>query len=508
MSSHKLSFLINKDEKIIQCKKRAKEIFSTQLNSFTLTQCKTIAANELGFKDWFALYHSIKQKYSHAYLAKFESFLEDLLSFSRDENATDIHFICRKDNVTIKIRRWGDLFIYQPKDCFSYNDIIEFFNYLYSDPTYNKKFISECQFATLNKTIQGEKIKLQIQSIPAYPEGFDIVIQLLFLEKNISSLFQLGYTPEQINQLNDITANKHGSLIISGRTGSFFTSTARGLLKSIHQKNNYKKTIYSLENSPSILDSIHSIDVNASSFPNLHTKKSKYEEPMNVALNNKADVVMLEELRDTETVNILKNSIDKTFLITSVHASSALGIIGRLIDFGMPYHDIASHNFCHGFSYQTPIALVCPHCSHSISDLFEQPIIQNDNIVDINNNIIIKNYSHYLRFFKELQQSYSNVKIRKIKIRHYNGCSHCKNTGAIQQTICSEIIPVDDTIRQFIKNGKIKDLYLYWRSLSDKDINSTNMTGKTFKEHALFKVLDGLIDPLSFVKGCGFETLN
>lgn len=55
---------------------------------------------------------------------------------------------------------------------------------------------------------------------------------------------------------------------------------------------------------------------------------------------------------------------------------------------------------------------------------------------------------------------------------------------------------MDENVLNYIRQDKLEDCKKYYKSLSDKKIDSENMQGKSVVEHAFYKMLQGYLDPL------------
>ena len=87
-----------------------------------------------------------------------------------------------------------------------------------------------------------------------------------------------------------------------------------------------------------------------------------------------------------------------------------------------------------------------------------------------------------------------------IKLRSKSGCEACSYRGIKGRTVCAEVISIDLNMMRWIIAENSIDLMFYWRSLSDKDPASENMTGKTCMEHGFQKMLKGIVCPREIEK--------
>lgn len=485
MSKKDLSYYINKDVSIIKCKKRAKELFNLNKNSEykSLSAYKTIAAIELGFKNWFDLQNSVKQKCLLKFNIKEQeliNFFEDLLKECFNDKATDIHIEAHQPHGKIKIRFNGQLIEYKKEEKFSYDYLSDLSNSILNQ-LFSKHNINLNDFSTGSTfyTINNKQAIIRFQSIPVYPTGFDLILRINHSElyKNFSSLTSLGYSDSHVKQILEITSKKNGCFILAGATGQGATTSLRTIVNQL--QNNANKKISSIENGfeyPKLNKAITQIQCVIPTEYNLD--HSIYEEPIKNAIGNGAEII-LTEVRCRATAKTIKESHKSALFITSVHASSAVNIILRLKDFELNAETIASSDFCQGLASQKLLPVLCPHCSQDVRTI-------NDDL----------DYVEYLESFKN---KYPGSNLDKVKIRNHDGCSHCHH-GIVSRTVCAEIIVIDNNMREFIKDNNLEGLRNYWRGISDNNLLSNNMAGKTIYEHALSKMLLGQIDPLDVLK--------
>ena len=191
------------------------------------------------------------------------------------------------------------------------------------------------------------------------------------------------------------------------------------------------------------------------------------------------DILMIGEIRDHFTGDGLKKATQSGHqVMTTVHASSALGTVERLADFGITPSVMGSPEFINGLIYQKLMPLLCQNCALSFSEVVSS--------------------SHAVTADLELAsrlESVANLEQDQIKIRNPKGCEKCKEMGVVGRTVCAEVISPDFTMLRLFRQQASIEAKAYWRSLSDMDPNSDNMTGKPVLEHALHKMRKGLVSP-------------
>lgn len=400
------------------------------------------------------------------------------------QRVSDIHIERRPNVATIRMRKHGQLMDYTEmgaNDCLALVSVIH--NVLAKNKATTFK-AGDYQSASIHTSVGSSQLMLRYQSLPTYPEGFDVVLRLLPLGDGSDDKFDpldvLGYTPSQVRDLLSIVKKPVGALIIAGTTGSGKSTTLKNLLMMINASRHFRIKVYTIEDPPEYrIPRVSQIPVlrnkDAEKIPGA---RSPFYEPLVATMRADPDILMIGEIRDNYTGDGLKKATQSGHqVLTTVHATSGLGIIERLSDFGIKPSVMGNPEFINGLVYQKLMPVLCTHCSVLFTDHLSSSA---SNLED-----------------RELQARLSRVinnRLEKVRI-HGPGCEHCGNMGVTGRTVCAEIIAPDFQMLKCFRTEKQIEAYSYWRSLSDGDPLSDNMRGKSALEHALVKVYHGLVSP-------------
>ena len=145
---------------------------------------------------------------------------------------------------------------------------------------------------------------------------------------------------------------------------------------------------------------------------------------MRTFLRQDPDIIMVGEIRDTETANMaIRAALTGHLVLSTIHTNSAWGTVSRLIDMGIPSFMIA--DTLNTTVAQRLIRLLCPHCKQEkeISDEL------------------------YPKQFKP----YTQVAV------HYSpyGCDKCYHTGYKGRKAVYEVIPIDHELTTEVKHGNM-----------------------------------------------------
>lgn len=409
---------------------------------------------------------------------------DNIVADALREEVSDIHIERRRNFAQIRMRKHGDLLKYTnigPREC---TDLVAVIHNVLAE---NKAVVfreNDYQSASVNASVNAVELKLRYQSLPVYPGGFDVVLRVLQVggdDESYVELDRLGYSASQVKSLVDIARRPVGAMIIAGTTGSGKSTTLKNLLMWINASRGYRCKIYTIEDPPEYKiprvsqipvlvnkDKLKEAGVNA---------LSPFYEPLTATMRGDPDILMIGEIRDHFTGDGLKKATQSGHqVLTTVHAASALGIIERLSDFNITPNVLGSPDFLNGLIYQKLIPVVCPECSVMLSEVLISSAVKREDLEMTNR-------------LESVMPDISKVRLRG------KGCANCQNMQIIRRTVCSEVIVPDFQMLKYFRTQKSIEAYEYWRSLSDGDPNSDNMTGKTVLEHALTKIRDGWCSP-------------
>ena len=406
--------------------------------------------------------------------------------------ASDVHIEKRRQLATIKMRRNGRLLNYSdmaPEIAGNlcsvvYNVLGENRDVMYSE--------NEFQQCAINRVIGGDEVKLRYQSLPTYPEGgFDVVLRVLPIGRDdkMVPLLNLGYTKWHCNALDMATSKPVGALVIAGTTGSGKSTTLKNLLMQINEVRNFQAKIYTVEDPPEYrIPNVSQIPVIRRKGDD-YTKKSPFEAPITACMRADPDVLMIGEVRDRVTGDLLKKAVQSGHqCLTTVHAASGLAICERFADFEVQRSVLGSTEFFACMAYQRLVPILCPRCCLDFEDLVASSAATEYQV------------AAYQRVMQVCDPAMDILKTRG------PGCEHCGKQGVVGRTVCAEIVVPDLELLEYFRNDDALGAFKYWRSTSDKDLRSENMQGKTSLEHALQKMLKGIVDPFDIEDSYGLLT--
>ena len=429
--------------------------------------------------------------------SEYQKFFYEMIGDAVAETVSDVHIERRKDQAIIRMRKHGELSDYAE---ISASYAMGLASVIYTVIASEKDITFDpdgYQSAAVNLWARDIEVKLRYQSVPVYPNGFDVIMRVLPLGKgdedeSVVPLQELGYSSQQVKMLLSVTSRPVGALVIAGTTGSGKSTTLKNLLMILNPARGYKHKIYTVEDPPEYkIPKVSQIPVVRLKSED-YTKKSPFEDPLTAAMRADPDLLVIGEVRDKFTADGLKKATQSGHqVMTTIHTPSALGIVERLADYQISYNVLGAPEFLMGLCYQKLVLELCPHCcldfteklNSSLSSDLDLELAQRiDRVLATNG----KTLTHY-----------------PIKIKNEEGCEKCEGLGVKGRTVCAEIITPTFEMLECFKNQDNLGAYKVWRSLSDNDFESEDMEGKTVLEHAIHKMINGTVSPYALEDAFG-----
>ncbi len=356
------------------------------------------------------------------------------------QRASDIHIEPMVDHVRVRYRIDGVL-----------RDILEIPKENQNAVTVRIKIMSRLDITSIHVPqdgrfklkVTGKEVDFRVSVLPI-TFGHKIVMRILDKESLSIGLGGLGFTEKHVKIMEEAIKKPFGMMLVTGPTGSGKSTTLYSMINTL---NTVDRNIVTVEDPVEYLvDGLTLIHTNAEI-------GLTFAEGLRAILRQSPDVVMIGEIRDNETADIsIKASLTGQLVLSTLHTNDAAGALTRLIDMGVEPFLVASSLIL--VSAQRLCRRICEQC--------KQP-------VDIPKEVL-----------KELDYRF------KPGVIFYagRGCKSCLKTGYRGRLGITEVLEIDDTVRDMLLNGKSSgDIKKYARDKKGME---------TLWEDAMEKCVNGL----------------
>lgn len=289
-------------------------IFENFFNKTAEIHCR----NEEEVKQLINLLAISKNNYNN----KLEKLLDSIIINAYNMNVSDIHFDVNDKKVFLIYRIDGNLKKIMNIDIEIYKQLLTKIKILSNlDITINL-YPQDGHYKFLKNKID---IDVRVSTIPTI-DGERLVLRLLAENVKIFKLDQLGFSEKQYM---DIVSSIYGGGIIflTGPTGSGKTTTLYAMLEFLRK---FNKNIMTIEDPVERkIEGITQIPLNMMSYSTI----------LKSIIRQDPDIIMVGEIRDIETANLVIRMAQTGHLIlTTIHTKDSLGVISRLENMGIPKH--------------------------------------------------------------------------------------------------------------------------------------------------------------------------
>jgi len=257
-------------------------------------------------------------------------------------------------------------------------------------------------------------LDLRVSSMPT-SHGESIVMRILDGESLRIGLGELGFMDDDRAVFERLIAQPDGIVLVTGPTGSGKTTTLYSCLHAINQP--HRKIITVEDPVEYQLSGVNQVPVRSE-------VGMTFAAALRAMLRQAPNIVMLGEIRDTETAEIaIHASLTGHMVFSTLHTNDAPGAITRLIDIGVKPFLVATS--LRGVLAQRLVRKICPDCAQA-----------------------------YMPSAAELSLlGIGEEEARGASFRRGTGCSKCHHSGYYGRMGIFELLLIDETIQQLVHAG-------------------------------------------------------
>ena len=260
----------------------------------------------------------------------------------------------------------------------------------------------------------GRDIDVRVSTIPTI-YGEKVVMRILDSAAINHNLDQLGFELELLDEFKTILTQPYGIIVVTGPTGSGKSTT---LYSALNYLKDPRKNITTVEDPVEYrLGGINQIQVK----PEIELD---FATSLRAILRQDPDIILIGEIRDTETVRIaIKASLTGHLVLSTFHTNDAPSAISRFIYMGVePYLLASTLNL---IIAQRLVRKICERC--------KEPITLAEEVL------------------KRLKIDPEQAK--EVVFYHGRGCKACGGTGYYGRLPIFEFLVMDDDMREKLVSG-------------------------------------------------------
>lgn len=268
------------------------------------------------------------------------------------------------------------------------------------------------QDGRFKQRIRGKEYDFRVSTVPTM-YGESVVLRLLKRDEVELDFEPLGFSPEQAESMRDILARPHGILLVTGPTGSGKSTTLYAALRHLNQP---ERMIITVEDP---------VEYNIPGVNQMQVKPQiglTFANALRSIVRQDPDVIMIGEMRDSETAQIaVQSALTGHLVLSTLHTNDAAGSIMRLLDMGIPDYLLTSA--VNAIQAQRLVRNLCLDC--------REPYRPIDEVVD----------RWQLQRFGDPAA---------MTLHRAIGCAACGGTGYTGRSAILEIMLMSETIRQLV----------------------------------------------------------
>jgi type IV pilus assembly protein PilB len=264
---------------------------------------------------------------------------------------------------------------------------------------------------SLNAASAGRMLDIRVAVLPTV-EGECCVMRLIDKSKKPPTLESIGLNDEMRLDLEEIIHKPYGAVLVTGPTGSGKSTTLYAGIGLIASPD---INVITVEDPVEYrMDGINQVPVNPK-------RGMTFAGALRSILRQDPDIIMIGEIRDTETAEIaVEAALTGHQVLSTMHCNDAPGAIARLDDMGIAPFLISSSVIL--ACAQRLMRRICSHCKEPVT--------------------------YPSKMYTDLNIDPSIVD--GVTLFRGRGCERCKNSGYAGRLAIIEAMSISDEIRKLI----------------------------------------------------------
>ena len=280
------------------------------------------------------------------------------------------------------------------------------------------------------------------------------VLRILPKSASLLDLSELGFLPNTLERYQQMLKHPFGMILFGGPTGAGKTTT---LYASINKLNRMNRNIMTIEDPVEYhLSGINQFQVNPKA-------DVRFDNSLRAFMRLDPDVILVGEIRDTETAKIaIQAALTGHLVFSSIHANDVISVMFRLLDLGVePFFICAA---LVGTVVQRIVRRICPNCRTPYEPSVEER----------------------MAYLEEMDEIHTSL---------YKGtsCNLCAGTGYLGQCGLFEVLTPTEEVKQLFMSGTTA-AQIRAQAIKDGMV--------TLKHDGMFKVREGITTVSEVLRVC------
>ncbi len=357
-----------------------------------------------------------------------------ILEYAAKEKASDIHIEAREKSIKVRYRIDGVLHEAMTLPVHIHAALVSRVKILANLKIDEHRLPQDGRFGV---RIEDKEIDIRVSITPTM-YGEKVVMRLLDKSGGLITLEELGLRGNSFRLIEAGTRRPHGMVLSTGPTGSGKSTTLYALLNKINKPD---INITTLEDPVEYqIDGVNQIQVNSS-------LGLTFASGLRSILRQDPDVIMVGEIRDTETAELaIQSALTGHTVLSTLHTNNAAGVLPRLLDMNVePFLIASTVNTVIG---QRLVRRICSKCkkTHEASPALTEAIKKAVGYLlpkkGMTKEEIDKRGYQNLPFFED----------EKITLYEGEGCDECHNTGYQGRLGIFEVFGITNEMEKLILN--------------------------------------------------------
>ncbi len=336
--------------------------------------------------------------------------LDHILGYAFEQRASDIHFEPKRNLTLVRLRIDGIL-----------HDVHLIPRIVYNAVVSRIKILSGCNLAEkrrpqdgrIKRDNGGREVELRVSTMPT-AFGEKAVLRIFDPDILLKGIDDLGLSAHDVPKFYDFISRPTGIILVTGPTGSGKTTTLYSVLKYLSKPD---------VNIVTIEDPIEMVFEDFNQVAVRPQVDITFASTLRTVLRQDPDIIMVGEIRDTETAEqAIQAALTGHLVLSTLHTNDAPSSLTRLLDLGIPHFLITTTLI--GVLAQRLVRENCMHCIEEYVPTAEEAAA--------------------LKMPLEKLQPY--------RFKRGKGCLTCRDTGYSGRIGIFEVLPMSEKIRRLISS--------------------------------------------------------